>query len=296
MPRLTAEELADRKNGMGATDVVEACGLAPWQGAGPMRLFNEKLGIVSADDATEESDPDRSAHMEYGHVLEPVILGWYERKTGAMCVPGGHTRHPSVPWLWASLDATLVGGERIIEVKNVSSPALYRHWDVSSQDGVPNYVRAQVTIGMACHGAREAHVVASVGGRPPHVWAVMFDQELADLLIEGATRFWQSVKDGTPPPLDATDATRVYLRHKFPANVDRRILEMDDDVTNALASARMEYAETEKRATTEKRRLDAELMARVGDADGIQGRWGKFTWGLNAKGVRATRFTGARDE
>jgi predicted phage-related endonuclease len=259
-----------------------------------MRLWCAKQGIKSEGDAQEE-DPGLSDALEFGHVMEPVLLGWYERKQGVTCTPGARTVHPAHPWLWATLDAT-AGTDRIVEAKMVGSPALYRHWDASSQDGVPNYVRAQVTIGMACHGAREAHVVASVGGRPPHVWTVMFDQELADLLIEGATSFWQSVNDGTPPPLDATDATRVYLRHKFPANVDRRILEMDDDVTNALASARMEYAETEKRATTEKRRLDAELMARVGPHDGIQGRWGRFTWSLNAKGVRVTRFTGARDE
>ena len=50
MPRLTAEELAERRLGMGSTDVVEACGFAPWQGAGPMRLYCEKRGITSADD------------------------------------------------------------------------------------------------------------------------------------------------------------------------------------------------------------------------------------------------------
>ena len=295
MPRLSAEELAHRREGMGATDVVEANGLAPWVGAGPFRLFNEKTGIVSADDASE-MDPDREAHLEWGHVMEPVILGWYARAQSVEVLPGGQVPHPLEPWLWASLDASVVGASRIVEVKNVSAPALYRHWDVSSQDGIPNYVRAQVTIGMACHGAREADVVACVGGRPPHAWRVAYDAELAELLIDGARRFWQMVKDGTPPALDHTPATRDYLLHRYPANVARVLLEVDDEEVEAIASDRADAARLRAEAEATVKRLDAELMARVGDHDGIEGAWGRFTWKLDKNGRRATRFTPARDE
>ena len=296
MPRLTEQELSTRHLGMGATDVVEACGLSPWKGAGPMRLFCEKTGIKSADDAQEEIDPDRADHLAWGHTMEPVILDWYAAHMGANVLPGGQVAHPEIPWLWASLDATVMGASRIIEIKMVASPALYSHWDVSSQDGVPRYVRAQVTIGMACHRAQEAHVVASVGGRPPHVWTVAYDAELAGLLIDGAQRFWQLVKDGTPPPLDATDATRAYLKHRYPANVDRVMREVDDEGVSRIAETRIEAARTRKGCDEAIRQLDAELMAVCGDADGIQGMWGKFTWKLNTKGTRTSRFTPGRGE
>ena len=289
MPRLTAEELAGRRLGMGSTDVVEACGFAPWQGAGPMRLYCEKRGITSADDA-QEVDEDRAAHLEWGHTMEPVILAWYERTYGVSCVPGGHVTSRDEPWLWASLDATVFGQGRILEIKNVSSPALYRHWDVSSQDGIPSYVRAQVTVAMFCHGAREADVVACIGGRPPHVWRVSYDAELARLLVEGALRFWAMTVAGTPPPLDATDASRAYLLSRYPVDV-RPTLASTPEVDD-LAERRAEQAGDEKRAAAEKRRLDALLMAAVGDAQGVEGTWGKFTWKCGKDGTRRTRFTG----
>ena len=49
MPRLSEQERAERRNGMGSTCIVEANGLAPWKGAGPMRLYCEKMGIASPD-------------------------------------------------------------------------------------------------------------------------------------------------------------------------------------------------------------------------------------------------------
>ena len=289
MPRLTADELAHRKNGMGSTDVVEACGLAPWVGAGPMRLFCTKLGIASPD-AEEDLDEDKEDQFEWGHRLEPVILQWYTDKHSASAVPGGHVPHPEIPWLWASLDATVLGASRIVEIKSVSSPALYSHWDESSQDGIPRYVRAQVTIAMSCHGAREAHVVASVGGRPPHVWEVAYDEELASLLIEGAGRFWQLVKDGTPPPMDHTSASKEYLRHRFPSNGDR-VIEEATDRENALGLTRISAAMREGLAKKEKNKIDAELMALVGDRAGIKGTGWCFTWKTGDDGKRRQRFT-----
>ena len=190
----------------------------------------------------------------------------------------------------------MLGAGRIVEIKTVQSPQMYSHWDVTSQDGVPRYVRAQVTIAMACHGAREAHVVASVGGRPPHTWLVSYDEELSALLIEGAQRFWQLVKDGTPPPLDATDATRAYLKHKYPANIDRVMREVEDDRLTDMASTRIDAVANIKHGEEVKKRIDAELMALCGDSDGIMGSWGKFTWKLNSAGTRVSRFTPARDE
>ena len=177
-----------------------------------------------------------------------------------------------------------------IEIKNVGSPALYRHWDTSSQDGVPNYVRAQVTAHMHCTGFREWDVAASIGGRPPHVWTVAYDSELAELLIAGAVKFWQLVKNGTPPPLDATPATRAYLLSKYPANRERAMREAGKRAED-LAAIRVDAARQYAEAKTVMDRTTNELLALVGDADGIEGIGWKMTWKLDKGGARRQRFT-----
>jgi putative phage-type endonuclease len=294
MPRLSESELASRRTGMGSTCIVEANGLAPWSGAGPMRLYCEKLGIASPDDAEEETKHDEADWLDWGHVQEPVIADWYERTTAQKLQLGGPVYSREHPHFWATLDRTVIGAGKIVEIKNVGSPALYRHWDVSSQDGVPHYVRAQATIAMAFHGARETDVVASIGGRPPHIWTLAHDPELAELLIQGALRFWERVVNRTPPPLDATPASRAYLLAKYPTNADRTML-IADERAEAWAAERIELAVAESKAKARKTILDNELLHLVGDASGIEGNGWKLTWKSDRNGVRRTRFTVGRE-
>jgi hypothetical protein len=136
--------------------------------------------------------------------------------------------------------------------------------------------------------------VASIGGRPPHVWLVTFDPELADLLIDGGRRFWHLVETRTPPPLDHTPASKAYLLHKYPSNADRIIHDADEEET-MLAIQRIQAANTEREAKQEKNRLDAELMAKIGDRAGIRGMEWKMTWKKNKADKRQQRFT-ARGE
>jgi putative phage-type endonuclease len=285
MPRLTKEELASRRLGMGSTDVVEALGLAPWEGAGPMRLYLEKTSEGPPLERDEE-------HLEWGHWIEPLLLRWYS-ETQAETSPylGRQARHKDHPWLWASLDGSY--SDRILEIKNVSSHMAW-HWDAYSEDGIPRYVRAQVMIGMACSGHRLADVVASVGGRAPHVWTVAYDEELARLLIDGAAEFWHKVQTRTPPPLDATPATKEYLRRTYPSNVDR-VMGEAWEAAELVAARRIKAARAEKEAKAAKDIADATLLEMVGDKDGMIGDGWKMTWKVNSAGKRVQRFTAKGD-
>lgn len=286
MPRLSPDELAHRRSGMGSTDIVEALGLAPWDGAGPMRVY-----LAKTTDAPDATDDDRG-ELEWGHVMEPVILEWYQRTMGVTVLPGGPVHHREHPWIWATLDGTVVDADKNVEVKNVGSQMAH-HWDAYEDDGVPRYVRAQCVIGMACSGKRACDVVAAVAGRPPHVWTVGWDAELWQLLVDGARGFWAMVQKGEAPPLDATPASKEYLRQRYPSNVDRVIVEADD-ATDDLGMERVELAGIIERAEARKSVIDAEIMERIGTHGGAQGSGWKMTWKLDKNGVRRQRFTGPR--
>ena len=203
MPELTASQIVARRDGMGSTDIVEVCGLAPWEGAGPWRVYNAKLSITPPTEQTPE--------QAWGHVQERVIAAWYVDNVGPFEIPNVAHHAADIPWMFASLDG--ITPERTVEIKNVSG-FMAKHWDVMDPDGVPHYVRAQVQIGMRCAGRQECHVVASLAGRPPEVWTVRYDFELARMLREKGAEFWRMVQQRIEPPLDASDACREYLRHK----------------------------------------------------------------------------------
>lgn len=293
MPRLSDRELAERHLGLGASDIPELLGLAPWDGAGPMRLWLEKTG----QSGPREPDPDREEAMEWGHELEPLISRWYARRhAGVTLLPGGHVPHREIPWLWATLDAK--APDRILEVKNVGG-GMAHHWSATADDGVPRYVRVQCVVGQACLGTRLTDVAACIAGRAPRVWTVAWDEELWDVIRDRASAFWALVQSRTPPALDATDATKEWLRRTYPGGEDRALIP-SDFAAEGLAERRI-YAALERRKAEDTMALaDHELLHRIGDADGMiaqDGSW-KMTWKLDKNGKRRQRFTARalRDE
>ena len=281
MPELSQAERDTRHEGMGSTDVVEVCGLSPWDGAGPWRVYNAKIGITQPSEPTPE--------QKWGHWQESLILDWYRATVSQDIIPAGHIPSDDHPWLWATLDAVRLGQSRNIEVKNVGAPSMYRHWDTSDGGGIPQYVRAQVQIGMHVRHVKECDVVAAIGGRPPHVWTIGYDAELAGMLIDRASAFWTLVRNRTPPPPDDSDAVREYLRAKYPK--DEREMIVCPPELEEVAAVRIAAAIQEVKSVKAKREADALLMTRLGDARGFEGDGWSFTWKCDKNGKRATRFT-----
>lgn len=287
MPRLSPEEIAMRMGGMGSTDLVEvalsAKGLVPWKGASPMRVYCRKRGIMP-----ELIEP--TAEQDWGHIQEATILAWYERETKTTVLPGGRITHPIEPWLWATLDARVLGGTRIVEVKHVGR-WMAAGWNDSDAGGIPHHVRAQVVIGQACSGSTSTDVVASIGGMPPRIWRVAYDAELADMMIDAGRKFWtEHVLAEVPPELDDSSATRAYLDAKYPKERSpetRDATPEEIEIGDMLLGSR-QNVELEKARSGF---LYAKLLERVGDGGGLHCQNWKITWKTNKSGVRTPRFT-----
>jgi putative phage-type endonuclease len=286
MPRLTPEQIAGRRSGLGSSDIAEVVGLAPWEGASPIRLYAEKRGLLPVDDA------EPSEQQELGHLLEPLLVQLYERKSKYETLPGGTVQHRAHPWAFASLDAKILGKSAALEIKLVGV-GMMRHWDFGSDDGIPHYVRAQCAWAMACAELDEVHVSVLLCGTQHRVFYVRRDRELeAELLAAGET-FWGLVQAGTPPPLDGTDGTRTYLEARFPSPPAELEVEADASI-RGVGVARAGYAVAQSRAESNKREADAAIMSWMGERNATVAwcpEW-RATWRAGkAGGRRAFRFT-----
>ena len=88
-----------RRQGVGASDIPVIAGESPYRSA--LALWAAKTGRV-----TEEIDADQADLFEIGHLMEPVLLAIYERRTGRKTRRTPRMlAHPDVPWALASLDA-----------------------------------------------------------------------------------------------------------------------------------------------------------------------------------------------
>lgn len=248
MPRLSPEQKAARRDGIGSSDVAELLDISPYEGASPVRLFAEKIGIIPRDDEEE------TVEQRVGHALEGALVLLYESESGFKVETKGPTvetvRHPDHPWRVANLDARIVGKRASLEIKVVGI-GMAADWDLEVDDGIPHYVRVQVAWQMHVADLDEVHVVALIGGTSFRVFYIVRDRELEALIVEEACAFRALVEARKAPPLDASSSSKAYLERLYPtppADVELELDEEKDAELIAVGVRRVRAAAAEKRA------------------------------------------------
>src|SRR4029450_9487114 len=94
--------LAHRKAGVGSSDAPVVLGASPY--LSELALWAVKTGQV-------QDEPQELERMRWGRLLEPLIRGEYELRTGReVLYPGPWTtlRSRTRPWMLASVDGLLI--------------------------------------------------------------------------------------------------------------------------------------------------------------------------------------------
>jgi putative phage-type endonuclease len=143
----SAEWLAWRQRGLGASDAAAIMGLNPYETAdsvwdtleGKPRYFTEAA----------------KAHIARGKAREPYIRAVYSAMTGVDWVPAC-VEHEEAPFIRASLDGLSPDGAEILEIKAPAAHSFRR----MQRHGIPEYYYPQVQQQLLVTGARQAHFVA----------------------------------------------------------------------------------------------------------------------------------------
>jgi len=281
------EWLAERRKGIGASDIPQICGLTPW--GGPRAVWNAK---VLGDEAEENeamywgrvNEPNVAERFELDHpewnLSELTSSGFYARGTDPVSI--------------ATLDAVLTnhaGWNAVLEIKTTS--AYSRNWAESgTSDGVPEYVRAQVIWQMGVCRYERAYVAVLVGGNQYREYPITWDPETWELLLHAGRTFWKEhvlTKD-PPPPDDESQARELY-----PHEIPRAILEVDAEIAELISEAdlRNTVLETQAKRVTQ---IRARLMDQVGEYDTLAWPDGvpAATWRTNKSG--AVGYKGIAEE
>lgn len=192
--------LADRRTGIGASDIAAVLGLSPWKS--PLALWREKV---------EDIPPSTSIRMRMGLAQEEPIREEYERDTGlaVLRLPRFHSfRDPEKPWLRCSVDGIVLstGGEpaRVLEIKTTSRPSDWR-------DEVPAYYSAQTQWEMRATRLPRTDLAIPLDGERLTIFEIEEDPAFQAHAEEQAERFMELVTAGTPPPPDSSESTREAL-------------------------------------------------------------------------------------
>jgi putative phage-type endonuclease len=195
--------LAERRSGIGGSDIAAIAGISPW--ASPWSKWADKVGLLPDRDVAEWSPS-----MRLGVELERAIGNEFTIDTG-LHVAGEQTlvRHRRFPHHFATVDAFVLDSEES-EIGDALG-VFEAKFTNETWDAVPAHYLAQVQWQLHCTGLQLAWVgvAQSAFGRLHYkTFTIERDATRQIELVEVAETFWNDyVITGTPPPADDHRAT-----------------------------------------------------------------------------------------
>ena len=219
-----ADWLEYRKQGIGGSDASVVCGISRYKS--PVELWMNKTGQLPDQEAGEAA--------YWGTQLEPFVRAEFTKRTGIEVQTVNQIlQSEEYPFMLANLDGICEVpdvGTCIFEAKTASA---YKagEWE----DTIPDEYALQLAHYMAVTGYAGAYIAVLIGGNTFKWKFIERDEELISMLIELETAFWQHVQDGTPPPLDGSDASAKFLADRFCDSIPKSRITLPDTAVTLLA-------------------------------------------------------------
>ena len=242
-----ADWLEYRKQGIGGSDASVVCGINRYKS--PVELWMEKTNQLPHQEAGEAA--------YWGTQLEPFVRAEFTKRTGIEVSRRNELlQSEEHPFMLANLDG-------ICEVPDVG-PCIFEAKTASAykvgewEDAIPDEYALQLAHYMAVTGYTGAYIAVLIGGNTFKWKFIERDEELISMLIQLETDFWNHVQDGTPPPLDGSDASAKFLAERFSNSTPRSHITLPDTAANLLAQ--YDEACEELEAVTERKQKAENLL------------------------------------
>jgi len=216
--------LEHRRQGIGGSDASVVCGINKYKS--PVELWMDKTGQTPPQEAGEAA--------YWGTQLEAIVRAEFTKRTGIeVNKPSVILQSEEHPFMLANLDGICEVpdvGTCIFEAKTASA---YKagEWE----DTIPDEYQLQIQHYMAVTGYAGTYIAVLIGGNTFRWKFVERDEELISMLIELETAFWNHVQDGTPPPLDGSEASAKFLSERFPSSTPLSHITLPDTAADLLA-------------------------------------------------------------
>ena len=237
---------------IGGSDIAAVLGQSRWKT--PYRLWAEKTGKIKMPDLSN------CEAVEMGNRLEQLVAEIFSDRTGKQVrrAPKMY-RHSKYPFLVANIDRLIVGGDELLECKTCSAYKL-EEWE----NKIPREYVLQVIWYLGLTGRKRGWIACLIGGQKFDYKPIDFDQELFDLMMEKALKFWDMMQNKVPPvilPEDDSTLAELYPTHT------EDFVEMQDmnDRVAYLQEIKMHIEEM----TKEKREIETELKTIIKDKAGV---------------------------
>ena len=271
--KFTLEQLLERQQSLGGSEVAVALGLSPWKS--PYELYIEK---ITNDPLSLQTST--TTLQEWGHRLENIVALKYQNETGYAVVPGFKCHYLKYPFLTASPDRLVYTKDghgkalRGLEIKTADARCSSK-WGASGTtwDGVdinqcpiPYHYYIQVVAYMAVLGMDTWDLAVLIGGNDYRVYTFMRNLDVEDKILEEARAFWEGfVVQKVAPPIDFMSEGVQRLISKLNTPLQDVETFLDQHWTDKVKHL-MDTSEMATLATKKVKEMKAELRHFMGDA------------------------------
>ncbi|MCC6649020.1 MAG: YqaJ viral recombinase family protein [Polyangiaceae bacterium] len=258
---------------LGGSRIAAVAGLHPYKTA--LDVWAQLRGVIE-----DKAGPEAEA----GNVLErPILEGLYAPRRGVSLAYPGTLLDADEPFMGATPDA-IADGAIDVQCKLVGLRQA-RRWDSTDlgADGIPPEVYAQVTWEMGVARLSRANVVAQIGTET-RVYEVELDVDFLDDLRAIARPFWSDCVKGGALPSAEHGVGRKTVEALYPRV--RRGMVAATAHGERLAKRYERLRRAVKTIEERQENVANELRLEIGDAEGIEGPWGRAKWQARAGSVR----------
>lgn len=281
-----AEWLAQRRTGIGGSDVAAILGLSKFKS--PLDVYKDKIG--------ETPDSEQSQAAYWGTKLEDIVAKEFQERTG-LKVQRVNKQLSREGWMHANLDRAVVNHaisgtvrvqdeakraetgrllttDAILECKTASS-YIADQWGPSqeaeivkgavvSEHKIPIYYETQVQWYLGVTGAAVCYVAALLGGQDFRIYRVERDEEVIAALQERCRTFWfEHVQKQVPPePHTAEEVQKLFAKD------DGEMVEATNDVAADIGELR-NLTEQVKALEAEQKIVKDRICAALGEKTGF---------------------------
>lgn len=256
----------ERMRYIGGSDIAAIMGQSRWKTA--YRLWAEKTGKI------EMPDLSNNPAVEMGTRLEQFVADLFAEKTNKTVRKQSKMyTHKDYPFMVAHVDRLITGGDELLECKTCSAYKL-EEWE----NKIPKEYILQVIWYLGITGRKRGWIACLIGGQKFDYKCIDFDEELYNLMVEKAVKFWEMVQKDIPPvivPEDSETLGEVFSEHT------------DDLIESQELNERVAYVQELKmhrdEINKEIKEIETELKSTIQDKLGIITDTYKVTW-KNQKG------------
>jgi len=243
--------LAERRSGIGASEIAKVVGLAPPSWGGPLDVYADKLG--------KSLDYDNPS-MEWGRLLEDVIAQVYALETGHELFQFDPPilRHPEHRWVISTPDRGIRNERKFVEIKRTDER---KGWGTPGTDQVPEYYFCQTQWQMLSAVELEIEsvdVAVLVGGSDFRIYTVERNQEIQQLLLTAASELWDRVCRQEPPAFDYQHPNTAKILNLLFHPDETKSIELDtemEEVADAYVGLGEQLSEMERTRESYKCRI-----------------------------------------